>query len=193
MKTWKNLTIPFAVFVLSFALGACGKRDDKFKQRETESALAAQPVEGDTDREAGQIAEAQNLKVDFVDIKAPFYSNEGGSQGIYVQSKLVINGVSEQMFTNHFNPNLGNNTHQSGTVQIAGHTVQVIAYCRDQSCRQYYILATISDTARARLQIGLKYDYDNTVNRWYTIRLPERFYRTHSEFVSFMDNAQNFM
>lgn len=193
MKTWKALILPLAVLSLSFAIVACGKRDEKFKKRDTESALAAQPAEGDADREAGEIAESQNLKVDFVEVKAPIYSNEGGNQGIYVQSTLVINGQKELMFTNHFNPSLGNNTHQQGQVQIAGHTVHVIAYCRDQSCRQYYILATISNTTQARLQIGLKYDHDNVVNRWYTIRLPERFYKTHSEFVTFMDNAQNFM
>lgn len=187
----KSLSV--AVMVLALALSACAPRSETPAERLMDEALGAQGAVTDGSAFTGATADAEGLRVDFSKIEAPHFSSKGGSDGLYVQVELTLNGETRAVWTNHFNPSSGYVSGASGETLIAGHQVRVSSYCKTTACRQYYIVAEISRDGLPLLQVGLRYDFDSISLRRYTIRAPGNFHGTFSRFVTFIDDDANFV
>lgn len=183
-----HLKIALLVLTLSVGLVGCGKKDGDFAKRLTEQSTGARPIDSSNTGQAGVQADASGLRVDFIDVDAPY----SDSTGVHVRTVLQINDQAQEIVSNHFNPYYGYNASSYGNIAVDGRNVLIQSTCLDQSCSTYYILAEITSGGNRQLQLGLKYSYNDSNNRWYTIRAGDNFHGSFGAFVSFMNDPANF-
>lgn len=186
MKPHAKMTLVFAALALTLA-GCCPKQGDG-GQRLTDTSIGAKAIESEVTTREGVLADSSGMRVDIVSIDKP---TGDGSGGISIRTRFQINDDIREVSTDHFNPTYGYNTYSVGDATMGGYQVHFTSACSNSACTQYYILAELATAGVKQLEFGLKYNYADSSDRWYTIRGRGNFHVNFNSFVSFMNDSSN--
>lgn len=172
---------------LSLGLTACGKKDDSFLKSKS-GAKAADPS---TTRQAQVQGEADGVsELDLIDVQRIYGDMDPTT---WIHATLKVNGNTQELWTNHGSPSTGYAMTANGSTQFGQLTANVVGYCKDIYCRQYYMLVDVTLGSTRKLQFGVKYDFENNNQRWYTLRRPDRWINSVADLVTYMDDVNNFL
>lgn len=184
--TKRQSLIGVLLMSLSLGLSACGKKDDSFLKSKS-GAKAADPA---TTRQAQTQGEADGIKeLDLIDVQRTYGDIDPTT---WIHATLKVNDYTQDIWTPHGSPQNGYQMTANGATMFGQHTVNVVAYCKDVYCRQYYLLADVLLGSSRKLQFGVKYDFENNNQRWYMLRTPDRWIVSIQDLVTYMDDENNF-
>lgn len=176
MKTMTMKTTG-ALLLSLFLFAGCARKNDSASL--TQSRLGAR---GDSPAASGPIA------VDVIALSQPVATGSGTT----VRSTLQVGSAVQDMTSTHYDWMSGGSAYSGGQTSISGYNIYVTSYCRDNSCRRYYVLVDVFNGSTKVMQYGLKYDFDSTGNRFYTTRDSSRLFQSYGDFLNYIDNPANF-
>lgn len=150
-----------------------------------ETSLTEQRLGARGDVYSGQVSVP--IKVDIIQVTAPVVAGNG----TVIRSVLQVGSNVQDMSSSHYGWT-NNNAYSTGQTTISGYNIATTAYCPDASCRRYYVLVDVFNGSQKVMQFGLKYDFDNTGNRYFTTRDAGRLFQSVGEFLDYMDYTGNF-
>lgn len=154
MKKYSYLFI--SLMTIALTMSACGKKNSDFAARYAKNKMGAQVADGHRTQAAGELAAAQGLEADVVNIQR-FWTPEGQPGARFVTSTILINNQEMPVTTTH-----GGTEVVEGKVDVNGYTVVFHSMCANVSCNPYYASLEVYQNNKMIIQEGVRKYFEKT-------------------------------
>lgn len=134
----------------TLGLSACAKKNSEFAARYAKNKMGADVADGAKTQVAGELAAAQGLEADIVNIQR-HWTPEGQPGPRVVISTILINNQEMPVTTSH-----GGTEVVEGRVDINGYTVVFHAMCGSTTCNPYYAAMEVYQNNKLIIQEGVR-------------------------------------